>query len=158
MDKKCPYLGCLWGAWMVSVGCLDGLGVIWDTSMGDKIVILNEKVQSLSYNSHTTFSPSAHFLAKIGQKWRIFRPLLRGVKRHFWSKSTYSPGFIHKTAPKNAWERSTLNQSPPYLNMVIVWTWWKFLSLRSTQIFTFPKVAKFSHITIWQKNLRILKN
>ena len=114
MDKKCPYLGCLWGAWMVSVGCLDGLGVIWDTSMGDKIVILNEKVQSLSYNSHTTFSPSAHFLAKIGQKWRIFRPLLRGVKRHFWSKSTYSPGFIHKTAPKNAWERSTLNQSPPY--------------------------------------------
>ena len=68
MDKKCPYLGCLWGAWMVSVGCLDGLGVIWDTSMGDKIVILNEKVQSLSYNSHTTFSPSAHFLAKIGQK------------------------------------------------------------------------------------------
>ena len=68
MDKKCPYLGCLWGAWKVSVGCLDGLGVIWDTSMGDKIVILNEKVQSLSYNSHTTFSPSAHFLAKIGQK------------------------------------------------------------------------------------------
>ena len=68
MDKKCPYLGCLWGAWMVSVGCLDGLGVIWDTSMGDKIVILNEKVQSLSYNSHTTFSHSAHFLAKIGQK------------------------------------------------------------------------------------------
>ena len=68
MDKKCPYLGCLWGAWMVSVGCLDGLRVIWDTSMGDKIVILNEKVQSLSYNSHTTFSPSAHFLAKIGQK------------------------------------------------------------------------------------------
>ena len=68
MDKKCPYLGCLWGAWMVSVGCLDGMGVIWDTSMGDKIVILNEKVQSLSYNSHTTFSPSAHFLAKIGQK------------------------------------------------------------------------------------------
>ena len=92
---------CVWGAWMVSVGCLDGLGVIWDTSMGDKIVILNEKVQSLSYNSHTTFSPSAHFLAKI--------------KRNFWSKSTYSPGFIHKTAPKNAWERSTLNQSPPYL-------------------------------------------
>ena len=114
MDKKCPYLGCLWGVCKVSVWCLDGLGVIWDTSMGDKIVILNEKVQSLSYNSHTTFSPSAHFLAKIGQKWRIFRPLLRGVKRHFWSKSTYSPGFIHKTAPKNAWERSTLNQSPPY--------------------------------------------
>ena len=68
MDKKCPYLGCLWGAWMVSVGCLDGLGVIRDTAMGDKIVILNEKVQSLSYNSHTTFSPSAHFLGKIGQK------------------------------------------------------------------------------------------
>ena len=113
MDKKCPYLGCLWGVCKVSVWCLDGLEVIWDTSMGDKIVILNEKVQSLSYNSHTTFSPSAHFLAKIGQKWRIFRPLLRGVKRHFWSKSIYSPGFIHKTAPKNAWERSTLNQSPP---------------------------------------------
>ena len=76
-------VGCLWGVWKVSVGCLDGLGVIRNTSMGDKIVILNEKVQSLSYNSHTTFSPSAHSLAKIGQKWRIFRPLLRGVKRHF---------------------------------------------------------------------------
>ena len=66
--QKVPLFGvCVGGAWMVSVGCLDGLGVIWDTSMGDKIVILNEKVQSLSYNSHTTFSPSAHFLAKIGQ-------------------------------------------------------------------------------------------
>ena len=41
--------------------------------------------------------------------------------------------------------------------MVIVWTWWKFLSLRSTQIFTFPKVAKFSHITIWQKTLEFKK-
>ena len=32
-------------------------------------------------------------------------------------------------------------------NMVMVWTWWKFLSL-STQVFTCPKVAKSSHITI----------
>ena len=67
MDKKCPYLGCLWGVCKVSVWCLDGLEVIWDTSMGDKIVLLSEKVQSLSYNSHTAFSPSAHFWQKSGK-------------------------------------------------------------------------------------------
>ena len=67
MDKKCPYLGCLWGVCKVSVWCLDGLEVIWDTSMGDKIVLLSEKVQSLSYISHTAFSPSAQFWQKSGK-------------------------------------------------------------------------------------------
>ena len=35
--------------------------------MGDKIVLLSEKVQSLSYNSHTAFSPSAQFWHKSGK-------------------------------------------------------------------------------------------
>ena len=82
-QKKCPNWGCLWGVWKVSVGCLDGLRVIWDTSIGNKIIILSEKFQSLSFNSQTAFSSSAHFWQKSSKKGHIFRPLLRGVKRHF---------------------------------------------------------------------------
>ena len=94
MDKKCPYLGCLWGVWKVSVGCLDGLGVIWDISMGDEIVILSEKVQSLSYNSHTAFSPSGRFLQKSGKN-DIFSDPCYGGSKFIFDENRHIPQVLY---------------------------------------------------------------
>ena len=76
----------IWGFRKVSVGCLDGLGVIWDIAMGDEIVILSEQVQSLSYNSHTAFSPSARFWQESGKN-DIFSDPCYGGSKFFFDKN-----------------------------------------------------------------------
>ena len=40
-------------------------------------------------------------LSIFNGNFQIFRPPVRGVKRSFWQKPKFSPGFEYITAPKN---------------------------------------------------------